>query len=200
MGRLSLFRKLPTTCALLLSCALVALIARDQNGWFFQLVSDSESVGQWYRLISAQLTHTDYSHFLINALALLTLGSIAEPQGRAAFLGVVIIGFASVALWLIYFFDGRFYCGVSGVLNPVFVLTLLRLLDRSAGLSVGNLLVGLVGLVGLLKIVLELYSDLRLVTAGSWPSAPGSHLAGYIGGLICVLVGYRWRQNLTAEG
>jgi hypothetical protein len=86
--------------------------------------------------------------------------------------------------------DLRFYCGLSGALNTVLLVTLYLLRGTIAPVW----LYAFAAVVAL-KLVWESHTGVALLTHTRWPSAVGAHVAGYAAGLVTV-AGLAWREWL----
>lgn len=69
------------------------------------------------------------------------------------------------------------YCGLSGMLNTLFLLLLARLWRRSP-------LVPLLALALGCKLLMELSLEQSLLLHTPWPALPQTHLAGTLGGVL----------------
>lgn len=147
---------------------------------------DQEHPTQIWRILGAQMLHTDVNHLLWNLGGLALLGTYLEYKSRRVVISSLFYGFAGVALWFYIAAPTQLYGGLSGALNTLMVITLYDLLKRAfhqrdhAAIA----LVLTVTAAYLAKSVIELTTVHRLVAADSWPSAPGAHAAGFFAGLI----------------
>ncbi|PSU33420.1 rhombosortase [Photobacterium lutimaris] len=76
--------------------------------------------GEIWRLVSGNLTHTNWAHMIMNSLGLAIITFIFRrylSATRLAFLILSTAGFIGVALW---FSPMHWYAGLSGVLHGVF--------------------------------------------------------------------------------
>lgn len=168
-----------------------ASAAAPTDSLFWALVLSSEDPPASWRWLSAHLLHTGPSHLSWNALALLILGCLIErsPGGREQLLAGTLAGASAVTIWFYGFAESRYYCGLSGLLNTLFVLALATA-DRAAPKQ-GNrqtlrpLLIAL--LIGAFaRAAYELWQGAPLLPRQEWPSAPGAHLAGLLAGVLLV--------------
>ncbi len=194
-GRPSLAVRLPTvTLAVGLLMLLIGVLAPEPSSRFDVLVLDRMQPHAW-SWISAHLLHTDLSHLTWNVLALACLGWLGEPQARGRFVLALIVGMAAVDLWFTWLApDLRFYCGLSGALNTVLLVTLYAL----RGTVGSSWLIGVAVAVAA-KIGWELHTGVALFTHTRWPSAVGAHLAGYSAGLALTL-GFMWHDRMRVGG
>lgn len=147
---------------------------------------DQEQPTQIWRILSAQMLHTDLNHLLWNLGGLVLLGTYLESKSRRVVVSSLFYGVAGVALWFYIAAPTQLYGGLSGALNALMVITLYDLLKRALHQCdrAAIVLVLTVAAAYLVKNVVELTTVHRLVIAGSWPSAPGAHAAGFFAGLI----------------
>ena len=148
------------------------------------LIYDRDALlgGQVWRAVTGHLVHADSSHLVWNLAALLILGAAYEGVVRpraAAYLGAVLAGMMSVDVWLLWIEPGwERYCGLSGVLNTLFVLLALELWRKTR-----SLLALLPIVAATAKIVIEAWLGGSLFWSGGWDTVPGAHLAGLAAGV-----------------
>ena len=163
------------------------------------LVYDRSAIaeGEWWRLITGHLVHSDGAHALWDISALAIIGSMMESQGRRRMLLAATTGMLTVNLCLWFGLPALSrYCGLSGVLHGLFVVALADLLRTSR-----HPLCLLVALGLGIKLLLETSSGQSLVVATAWPSVPLTHLAGAMGGVLtCVSHGREQRPESEAFG
>lgn len=164
------------------------------------LVYDRSGIaqGQWWRLATGHLVHSDPGHALWDIAALGLLGLLLEGRGRLRLALVGLAGLLAVDAGLWWGMPGiDRYCGLSGLLNSLVVVVLADHWRRHA--LVPWLARGLVA-----KLAAELATRQSLVLDLAWASLPEAHVAGCAGGLVCLalirlsrrlpLPGYpRWR-------
>lgn len=163
-----------TLAMTLLSSSLMLLPSPLQEYLYFdiQAVAEFHVLG----LFSGHWIHSDQSHLLWNLVAFVVLGSIIEQRSRALLLWSLATGTLFVDLLLISpLTDIQRYCGLSGVLNTLMGVTLYLYwrTTRSAWVL-------LVGVLSVLKIVIELSCGQAIFTDISWPPFPLAHLAGLL--------------------
>ncbi|WP_231569096.1 rhombosortase [Photobacterium gaetbulicola] len=140
--------------------------------------------GEVWRLISGNLTHTNWPHMIMNSLGLAIITFIFRRYlsvERLALLILAIAGFIGVTLWLS---PMTWYAGLSGVLHGLFAWGAVQ--DIKAKDKLGWVL--LVGVSA--KVIAE------QISGGSASSAEligarvavEAHLAGVLGGLLFVAV------------
>jgi membrane associated rhomboid family serine protease len=181
------------TGALLLLTILISLVAPEPSSQFDFFVLDREQPRSWPWL-TTHFLHTDPAHLLWNVLAFGCLGWLGEAEGRVPFVISLCIGIIAVDIWFAFFAHHlRFYCGMSGALNTVLLVTL-YLLRR----TVAPLWLFTFAAVVAIKLVWESHSGVALLTHTRWPSAVGAHVAGYAAGLVTV-AGLAWREQLRKK-
>jgi len=171
------------TIALILLTALLGLIAPEPSAHFDLLVLDRELARPWPWL-TTHFLHTDPAHLAWNLLAFGCLGWLGENEGRLRFVSSLCVGIIAVDLWFVFYGnDLRFYCGLSGALNTVLLVTLYAL-RRSIPAAWLYTFAAAVAV----KLVWEYHTGVALFTHTRWPSAVGAHVAGYGAGVSMVAV------------
>ena len=188
--RSSALREWPAiTIALLVLTVLISLIAPEPSVRFDLLVLDREQAHPWTWL-TTHFLHTDPAHLFWNVLAFGCLGWLGEAAGRVRFVSSLFVGIIAVDIWFVFFaHDLRFYCGLSGALNTVLLVTLYAMRGTIASFW----LYAFAGVVAL-KLVWENHTGVALFTHTRWPSAVGAHVAGYSAGVVMVAV-LAWRDR-----
>ncbi|MFK7977803.1 MAG: rhomboid family intramembrane serine protease [Halioglobus sp.] len=166
--------RVPTVTLMLciITIALSFLSNMAQEALYFDLHAlDS---GRWIGLLSGHWMHADAEHLLWNVSALGVLAGVIEVHSRRLLLVSLLAGMASVNLLLLSpLTDITRYCGLSGILN-----TLLGVMLYIAWQKTQSGFVIAVGVLSLLKIVLEIMLAESLFTSASWPPFAMAHLAG----------------------
>jgi rhomboid family GlyGly-CTERM serine protease len=145
------------------------------------LVYDRAAIaqGEGWRLVTGHLVHSDAEHALWDIAALALIGWILERRGRLRLALAAATGMAAVSLYLWIGLPGLVrYCGLSGLLNTLFVVALKDLWDRQPHPLIPLLALGLAG-----KLACELLAGQSLFIQTAWPSLPEAHLAGCLGGI-----------------
>lgn len=146
------------------------------------LVYDRSAIaaGEWWRLLSGHLVHSDGAHALWDISALAIIGSMMESQGRCRMLAAAVAGVLAVDLCLWFGLpELSRYCGLSGILNTLFVVAMVDLWQGR------RQLLFLLALLGLgIKLWLECSAGQSLVVSTAWPALPESHLAGVAGAVL----------------
>lgn len=150
-----------------------------------ELVFDRSAIaaGEIWRLVTGHLVHGDARHAMWDIGALAIIGCAMEERGRRRILAAAAAGIVVVDAWLWWFLpELERYCGLSGMLNALFVVALADLWQACRHPAVP-----LVALLLLAKLAAEISSGVSLVVTTAWPSLPEAHLAGCLGGLCLVL-------------
>lgn len=169
------------TPGLLLIMIGLHLLVTDKAPLYFSAVDVAR--GEAWRLVTGHLVHADLGHLFWNGLGLGTLGFLIERRSPSLLWISLTAGFASVNLLLMSPLSQlHYYCGLSGILNTLFVVALW--LEWRASRSS---LILVVALACVLKLAIEISLGVSLVTNISWPPYSWSHLAGLLGGLAVVL-------------
>jgi len=176
--------RLPWLTALLVT--LAALLWWSAGTTPEALVFDRSAIdkGELWRLITGHLVHGDAGHAFWDIGALAAIGTMMESQGRWRMAGALLAGVVAVNACLWWFMPGLdFYCGLSGVLNALFVVAIADLwkMYRHPVFLFGGLGLGA-------KLAVEMALGQSLFVSTVWPSVPLAHLAGCIGGLALLAV------------
>ncbi|WP_434360834.1 rhombosortase [Parasalinivibrio latis] len=153
--------------------------------------------GQWWRILTGNLTHTNFIHLVMNGAALTVITFIFRAHYRESTF-LIQISLLSVAVGLAMFFsDYRQYAGLSGVLHGLFVIGAVA--DIRGGDRVGWLLLAGVFAKILWEQVFGASADTAELIGAS--VATEAHLAGGIVGLaIAALSGMAANAALGKEG
>lgn len=145
--------------------------------------------GEFWRLATGHFVHLDQKHLLMNVGALIALGILYEtsPHGGALRLlsGCFVVsgGLISAVLFL-----GdpmtQFYCGLSAILNALYVATMIAMWRETRSR------LWLAGL-GLLfaKTGYEAVSGPIFSSSLEWPPHLGAHLTGMAAGMLLLVYG-----------
>jgi len=169
-----------------LSLAALALftymtLGAAPEAWVFD--RDAVSEGEVWRLITAHWVHSDPWHALWNIAALLLLGLLFERRLQLLLLVSLFAGTVAVDAWL-WWGDAAlaYYCGLSGILNSLLIVGLVRFWQ-----DYRHPLVLFVVLMAVTKIAGEILIGRGIFTHTVWPSVPAAHAAGFLGGLVLML-------------
>ena len=174
-----------TFCLGLGAAALFALFGPAPEAWLYDRAAIEG--GELWRLVTGHLVHSDRVHLAWNLGALLLLGGLAEMRlGARALIGPLVLGVLAIDAWLWWAEPELLrYCGLSGLLNGLFVALALGLWRQS-----GSRLFLLLAAGDLAKIALEVHLGGALLptTGALWGPVPGAHLAGFAAGLAAALI------------
>jgi rhomboid family GlyGly-CTERM serine protease len=162
-----------------------------------ELVYDRAAVeaGQWWRLLTGHLVHSDASHLGWDLAGLLILGWLFERRLPGWKITVVLLsGMMAVDAWLWWGPAPLRYCGMSGFLNTLLASGLVQQWRTNR-----DWLLPLVGLGAIFKIIWEALHGQALFTATAWPSVPLAHAAGFAGGVLAALLFFGNRIELLAN-
>lgn len=171
-----------TLLLVMLALALYLTAGAAPEAWVYDRVAIGQ--GEWWRLFTGHWVHSDLEHAVWDIGALMVLGLLFEFRLRWRLFSVLALGTLGVDFWLWCFRPAlQFYCGLSGILNGLLALGLLKLWQETR-----HPLVCLTGLGAVLKIFWEVASGAALLTSTLWPSVPEVHAAGFISGLVVAMV------------
>lgn len=146
--------------------------------------------GQWWRLLTAHLVHSDIEHLTWNIGGLLVLGSLLERANWKDCSMALLAGVAAVDIALIEQLPHiGFYCGLSGALNALLIPLLIYLWKTTR-----SPLVPVIAAASLIKILAELFLGHAVFTHTAWASVSAVHLAGWIAGSLNALPSI-WRRT-----
>ena len=185
---------LPWRTLLLAATALLmyGLFGAAPQAWVFDHTAISG--GEWWRLLSGHWVHSDPDHAVWDIAALLLLGALFERYLGGHLLGVLAAGMLGVDAWLWWGLSApEYYCGLSGILNALMVVGLLRLWQEHP-----RPLILVVAGAYVLKVVLEVAGNEPLFTDVAWQGVPLAHVAGLISGMFytCIFAVFG-RRNET---
>lgn len=175
------FRRIPNLTIGLLTI-LIGLhgLVSDKAQLYFSAADIFQ--GETWRLLSGHFIHADLQHLLWNCLGLTVLGTLLECRSRGVLLASLGIGIVFVnALLLTPYSHLDYYCGLSGVLNTLLMVTL-----WFEWRSTRSWLIILIALGCIAKVVIEVSQGISIVTNISWPPYAWSHVAGLFGGLFVI--------------
>lgn len=178
MSRIAFGQPWLTGLAVLLTAGLWLLLGPAPPA----LVYDRAAVtqGEWWRLVTGHLVHSDGEHALWDITALALIGGIMERRGRRRLALAALAGMASVGACLWWWLQElERYCGLSGMLNTLFIIALKDLWEEHR-----HPIIPLVALGLAIKLATESMGGHSLFVHTLWPSVPEVHVAGCVGGLI----------------
>ena len=109
---------------LLLTSLVIALLQIPQIQPLVEWNAALIEQGQWWRILTGNLTHTNLPHLGMNLLALWVMGHLFRPAAKELMLVLVVIS-VSVGT-AILFSSMQIYVGLSGALHGVFAYYALK--------------------------------------------------------------------------
>ncbi len=142
--------------------------------WNIDLIEN----GQWWRIITGNLTHTNGAHFFVNIAALWIVAYLFRPKTIPLTITIIILS-AVVGFSLIWF-NFHTYAGLSGVLHGLFAFYAFReaLHERK---SSWLLVIGVCAKIGYEQLYGASESTASLIDA---TVAVEAHLVGGIAGIL----------------
>ncbi|WP_028868523.1 rhombosortase [Psychromonas arctica] len=172
-------------------CLLVFFLQPDSHQWFAYYHSGIEK-GQWWRLLTAHICHTNGYHFLLNAVGLVVVSTLfLETFKKISLLAASLFSalFISTCLFLLEP-DLQWYVGLSGVLHAIFAIGVCDELKKADKW-------GLILAVGfLIKIAFEQFNGPSLMTESLIAATVlvNAHLYGAIAGILYFLMMPFWKK------
>ena len=146
--------------------------------------------GQWWRIVTGNLTHTNFAHLAMDLAGLWVICFLFQPKTKSFLL--VFLYLSVVVGVSLLFTNITSYLGLSGILHGLFAYY--ALLEALRGRRSSWLLV--IGVVG--KVIWEHIFG-PSATTSEWIHAPiaiQAHLAGTVGGLVLALLWYVYRNKI----
>lgn len=137
--------------------------------------------GEIWRGLTAHMIHCDVEHLVWNILAFTILAAYLEFKSRILLIYSVVAGIIGVTGWLILDHSVTYYCGLSGVLNGLFIVILYQLYHDYKNPLIYGMVIGYA-----LKLILEVSVQASIIMDSSWPSLPLAHIAGAISGVVII--------------
>lgn len=161
---------------------------------------DSITNGEYWRLVSAHLVHSDREHLIWNLCAFILLSLLLEQQNRMMILIALAAGIFMIDFYLWFNTIGVInYAGFSGALNTLLVVTLFQ--QRQHKQHSKELLLRLlpvtIYIACLLKIIIEITSQQAIFSHISWQALPQVHLVGFITGTMIIIFSYKHKEILN---
>ncbi|RVU83474.1 rhombosortase [Leucothrix sargassi] len=134
---------------LILTIAFISLISFLMQWWQtdFIYTRDALDMGQWWRIITGQLVHTNWAHYLLNVsslwlLALLFYNTLNAKTFTISLLLLVV----SIGSCVHFFVPSiHWYAGLSGAIYGIYVVAAYEAIkqkDYLMGVGVGVLIIG----------------------------------------------------------
>ncbi|MCG6862020.1 MAG: rhombosortase [Chromatiaceae bacterium] len=152
------------------------------------LVYDRTAIagGDWWRLITGHLVHSDAEHALWDIAALALFGALFEGRLGGRVIASLALGILAIDAWLWWAMpELLLYCGLSGLVNALIAAGLWRLWEDSR-----DPLILWIGLAALAKIGLETVAGSALFTHTAWPGIPEVHAVGFAAGFAAALIAF----------
>ncbi len=167
---------------LIASITVLLFAALDLGQFCFDRVAIVHN-GEWWRLITSHLVHSNTSHLFWDVITFAAVSAYLERKQPDLVVPAWLLGMVSVNLLLLSpLSDLSYYCGLSGML---FTPLTLAVIIYQRGTS------GLIGWLPMLvcatKLLWELLRTQTLLVNTDWQAYPESHAAGVIGGLFVYL-------------
>ena len=157
-----------------------------------QMVRD----GQWWRLLTGHLLHTNFNHLMLNLSGLLLLWALHGEYYDIRYTWLFLLGGGLLISTALFFFsDTTHYVGLSAIIHTFFTWGAIQ--DIKLGMKTGWLL--LLGV--LLKVIWEqLYGgSVEVMNIINSNVAIDSHLYGAVAGLVLVFLFRPDLESLKAE-
>ncbi len=172
--------------ALLLALlSLIIAILGDSAGVLLRYEQTAIQQGEWWRLVTANLTHLGWSHTLLNLLGLaLIWGLFAQTYPSLIWSAIMLVSGLGVTLGLLIFNPHiEWYVGLSGLLHGLFVAGVVGSIRQGHKREI-LLLIAIAA-----KLTWEQFSGPLPGTAemANGPVVVDSHLYGAIAGAVIAL-------------
>lgn len=183
--------------SVILLAALLFLFEPQTSQWLAYdriMVSSHE----WWRLLSANLLHTNLNHLLLNSAGLALLWALhGDHYSIRRFFNLFVLCYLGCTAGLYFFAENLiWYVGLSGTLHGIFVWGAMK--DIQQHVSFGGLL-----FIGVWeKILYEQLSEpnLELANLINADVAIDAHLYGAITGLAVFSIGWGWDKLSSSNG
>lgn len=170
---------------------LIALVLLQSNMALFIFDREAVAQGEWWRLLTAHFTHSSASHALWDVLAFAAVTLWLSQYSVKQMIAAVLLGIAAVDVLLLSAFSPLdYYCGLSGILFSPLLLVCYHYRQANRGL-----LGFLPFVIVCAKLVWEVLVQTTLLVDTLWQAYPEAHLAGFMGGLACLV----WQVFATSR-
>ncbi len=178
----------------LISILFFSLGAVPESLYFNQTAISN---GEYWRLITAHLVHSDLEHLIWNLCALVIISSLIEQKNRVLLLLSIVISIITIDYYLWFnSIEIINYAGFSGVLNTLLVITLFQQWQNHKACRIINIniiihqLPVIIYSISAIKIIVELLSQQAIFSHTTWLAVPQVHLVGFIAGTIVATLIY----------
>jgi len=139
--------------------------------------------GEWWRLITGHLVHSDIAHAQWDILAFAMIAALLEQIDRKGLALTCLVSIVIINIWIGFGMPNLLhYAGLSGIINAIFTLLLYRL-----WLQKPNGLILVIATGAAFKLAIGLFTGQILFTDTFWPSVPSVHLAGVASAALYIL-------------
>lgn len=141
-----------------------------------------------WRLLTGHLMHTDSRHLISNIAGLWILAALYKYNHGKYLLLILLITSLCLSLLLIWYFPlVKRYCGLSGVLNSLFVICLLQVNAHTHSKKIKHMLLSIL-LLYIIKLIFDQTEHSFHFSNNQWPTLGMAHsLGAFIGlGLYCI--------------
>lgn len=151
--------------------------------------------GEWWRLLSGHLVHSDFAHAFWDVLAFALIGTLLEQFGTGRTVVAAATSLVLIDTWLWWGTAHlRWYCGLSGIIN-----TLLALLFYRQWYGGRSAWVGICGLAYGTKLLVEALNGSALLTTTAWPSVPSVHITGLAAAAVLAIAYHAMRDGRAQQ-
>lgn len=151
--------------------------------------------GSIWRLLTGQLIHNNFDHLFWDLFGFIVLGGIIETNSRRKFIAAFLISALAVCFWMFWIEkDFTIYYGLSGLLNGLLVVAVIVKWKETKN----NLLFWILGITAI-KMVYEMITKNVFFIDPSIPTIPGTHIAGFLAGVIMVAIKNRDNLRMSAQ-
>ncbi len=162
---------------------LIALVLLQSNMTLFIFDRGAVAQGEWWRLLTAHFTHSSASHALWDVLAFSAVTLWLSQYSVKQMIASVALGVVAVDILLLSAFSSLdYYCGLSGILFSPLLLVCYHYRQANRGF-LGFLPIVIV----CTKLVWEVLVQTTWLVDTVWQAYPEAHLAGLMGGLVCLV-------------
>jgi len=176
---------------LTITIALIALflfvLGPDKNSCFIFNKTDV-CAGEIWRLFTGQLIHNNFDHLFWDVFAFIVLGSTIEIACRKKFILSFLLSSISVCIWMFVVEKGYVvYYGLSGLLNGLLVMAVFAKWAETKNKWFLTILPA-----AAIKMLYEMATKNVFFIDPSIATIPGTHLAGFLMGMILVIINNKY--------